>query len=466
MTSTFATLALARPTFDVPFAEDMAERAFAALDAAGVKTIGPRTLMFDAATAAAAMAAIPRSSYDRLLLLQVTFTDASMTVELARSAPAPLAIWAFPEPRAGGRLRLNSFCGLNLALHALGRDGRNASYLYADPGTVRHDTLQALVGSAPAPAGARPAPAAATSAEREAARKALEAVRGTTIGLVGEHPGGFDTCRFDDATVARLTGMDVARVPLGEVFEMARSTPAATLETTRARVATLDGIDAVDQAQLAKSLTIHAALSDVAQKKRCGALAVRCWPEMFTEYGCAACGPMGMLNGEKMPAACEADVFGAITARLMQEIAGEPPWLVDIVDIDAASDTGVFWHCGSAPMSMCDPQAKPAAQIHSNRRMPLLYQFPLKPGRITIARLSQARNEVKLVVAGGEVVRAPMSFTGTSAVVRFDGGAMAAMRGLLDQALEHHVAMVYGEHRGAMAALGEAMNVPVVELGA
>jgi hypothetical protein len=466
VTSTFATLALARPTFDVPYAEDMAARAFAALDAAGVRTVGPRTLVFDAGAAAAAMAALPRSSYDRLLLLQVTFTDASTTVELARSAPAPLAIWAFPEPRAGGRLRLNSFCGLNLALHALGRDGRNASYLYADPGTVRDDMLHALLGTSLVPASPRPLPRTATPADREAARKALDAVRGASIGLVGEHPGGFDTCRFDDATVSRLTGMGVARVPLGDVFEVARSTPAASVEAARRRVATLEGIDTVDEAQLAKSLTIHAALNDVAQKNRCGALAVRCWPEMFTEYGCAACGPMGMLNGDRMPAACEADVFGAITARLMQEIADEPSWLVDIVDIDAASDTGVFWHCGSAPMSMCDPQAKPAAQIHSNRRMPLLYQFPLKPGRITIARLSQARNEVKLVVAGGEVVRAPMSFTGTSGVVRFDGGAKAAMRGLLDQALEHHVAMVYGEHRGALAALGDAMNVPVVELAA
>lgn len=466
MTSTLATLALARPTFDVPYAEDMAARAFAALDAAGVKTLGPRTLMFDAAAAAAAMAAIPRSAYDRLLLLQVTFTDASMTVELARASPAPLAIWAFPEPRAGGRLRLNSFCGLNLALHALGRDGRNASYLYADPAAAGPAMLHDLVGRAPAPATARPAPQTKATADQEAAQRALDAVRGATIGLVGEHPGGFDTCRFDDATVARLTGMDVARVPLGEIFQIARSAPAAATNEARARVAALEGIDAVDQGQLAKSLTIHAALSQVARGRNCGALAVRCWPEMFTEYGCAACGPMGMLNGEKLPAACEADVFGAITARLMQEIAGEPSWLVDIVDIDAASDTGVFWHCGSAPLSMCDPDARPAAQIHSNRRMPLLYQFPLKPGRITIARLSQARNEIKMVVGGGEVVRAPMSFTGTSAVVRFDGGAKTAMRGLLDQALEHHVAMVYGEHRGALEALGQAMNVPVVELGA
>ncbi len=128
--------------------------------------------------------------------------------------------------------------------------------------------------------------------------------------------------------------------------------------------------------------------------------------------------------------------------------------------MDAATDTGVLWHCGSAPLSMCDPQFKPEAQIHSNRHMPLLYQFPLKPGRITIARISQARNQTKMIVGGGEVVRAPISFTGTSAVVRFDGGTERAMRGLLDHALEHHVAIVYGDHAGAVTAAGPRMGLP------
>jgi L-fucose isomerase-like protein len=123
-----------------------------------------------------------------------------------------------------------------------------------------------------------------------------------------------------------------------------------------------------------------------------------------------------------------------------------------------------LWHCGSAPLAMCDPAFKPEAQIHSNRKMPLLAQFPLKPGRITIGRISQAKNETKLIVAGGEVVRAPISFTGTSAVVRFDGGTEAAMRGLLEHALEHHVGIVYGDHRGALRAAGQHLKLPVVEL--
>ena len=113
---------------------------------------------------------------------------------------------------------------------------------------------------------------------------------------------------------------------------------------------------------------------------------------MFTDYGCAACGAMALMNQEKVPCACEADMYGALTALVLQEIAGEPSFLVDIVDMDRASDTGVLWHCGLAPTSMADPATPPGAQIHSNRRMPLLLEFALKPGRVTAARFSQAQN--------------------------------------------------------------------------
>ncbi len=466
MSSRIGVVALARPTFDVPFAEQIAAQAFAALDAAGIKMVGPRTLQFDAAAAKAAMTEIDKLGVDRLLLLQVTFTDATMTVELAKAVHAPLAIWAFPEPRAGGRLRLNSFCGLNLALHALGRAEKSASYLYSAPTAANiTSALRELVDQPPRAMPKGKPPLVPKAHEMDTGQRAVRKLRATTIGLVGEHPAGFDTCRFDAAALQSLAGVTVARIGLPELFERAKAVEVSDADDLVHEISgRLQGVAELDQSQLEKSMRVYAALNALAEEKNCSAMAVRCWPEMFTEYGCAACGPMAMLNGQKIPAACEADVYGALTARLLQEIAGEPSWLVDIVDMDPATDTGVFWHCGSAPLSMCDPQFKPEAQIHSNRRMPLLYQFPLKPGRITIARISQARNETKMIVGSGTVVRAPLSFTGTSAVVRFDGGAENATRGLLDHALEHHVAICYGDHQGAVAAAGQRLGLPIVAL--
>jgi L-fucose isomerase-like protein len=192
-------LPLARPTFDVPFAEENAAKAFAALDRTGHTILGSRALLFDAAAAEAAMVALQDEVLDVLLLLQVTFTDASMTVRIAEAATVPLAIWGFPEPRTGGRLRLNSFCGVNLAAHALGRAGRAFSWLYAVPDAEGlAGNLEALFQGQGVSGGLRPAAAAPTDADRSLAVSVLTRLKGQRIGLIGDHPAGFDTCRFDE----------------------------------------------------------------------------------------------------------------------------------------------------------------------------------------------------------------------------------------------------------------------------
>jgi len=464
---TFGVAALARPTFDVPFAEEMKNRAFAALEVAGIRTVGPRELLFDRDAAERAVNEIQAAGkIDLLLILQVTFTDATMTVKLAREARTPLAIWAVPEPRIGGRLRLNAYCGLNLAAHALGRAGIAHGSLYADPADAGlGPQLRSLARDYIVPASkaaSKPAPVGAS--EREVDR-VLGALADSRITVVGKHPDGFDTCEFDPEMLSRLANIRIEQVQLGELFDRARGIDALRVATVKESAeAQVSGLGEVEATQLDRSFRVFCALEDVQRDTGARGLAVRCWPEMFTEYGCAACGPMAMMNQKKVPSACEADVNGSLTQLILQELAGEPAWMADLVDITATDDTAVLWHCGLAPLSMCDPQFKPEATIHTNRRMPLLHQFPIKPGRITLARLSRSRNALKLVIAGAEVVRAPMAFTGCSGTVRFDAPAAEVSTRIMDEALEHHFALAYGDHRDALRALAARWQLPVFEL--
>lgn len=463
MTLTYGVAPLGRPTFDVPFAEEMLGKAFAAFETAGVRTLGPRTLLYDAAAAQSALAEIAQAGpIDALVILQVTFTDATMTVKIAQEAAAPVVIWALPEPRIGGRLRLNAFCGLNLAAHALGKAGAPHGWLYAAPDACGiGESLRSFAKPASiAPSKARRAPAASESGAR-----ALANLRGGAISVVGEHPAGFDTCAFDETALGALVGMKVNHIPLSRMFDMARAMPVERAAKVRQKAeAAVAGLDAVDQAQLDRSFRVFCALEDIQRETGAKGLAVRCWPETFTEYGCAACGPMAMMNEKRVPSACEADVYGSVSALIMQELADEPAWMADLVDVDAADGTGVFWHCGLAPLSMCDPQAQPEATIHTNRKMPLLHQFPLKPGRFTFARLSQARNAPKLVIGAGEFLRRPMAFTGTSGVFQFSRPIDAVLRDIMDEALEHHFAIAYGNHRDALRAIAFELGIPALDL--
>lgn len=463
MSLVYGVAALARPTFDVPFAEEMKDRAFAAIERAGVRAVGSKKLLFDAAAAEEAVREIEAAGkIDALLILQITFTDATMTVKLADRARAPVAIWAVPEPRIGGRLRLNAFCGLNLAAHALGKAGAPHGWLYAAPDAPGvEDSLRAFAR----PAHIAPSRAAPTKARSTAGSAALDRLRGAGISVVGDHPAGFDTCEFDEGELAKLADIRVNKVPLGELFERAKKIPEARARAVRARAEEhIAKLGDVDQAQLDRSFRVFCALDDISRETDAKGLAVRCWPETFTEYGCAACGPMAMMNEKRVPSACEADVYGSFSALLLQELADEPAWMADLVDVDAGDGTGVFWHCGLAPLSMCDPQATPEATIHTNRKMPLLHQFPLKPGKFTFARLSQARNETKLVIGAGEFLRRPMAFTGTSGVFKFARPLNEVLKSIMDEALEHHFAIAYGDHREALRGIGAELGLPVLEI--
>ena len=103
-------LPLGRATFDVPFAEERLEAMLAALESTGYveEVAGPRRLLLEAADADAALEEVLAARPALIVVLQVTFTDAGFITRLAGATDLPIAIWAPPEPRLGGRLRLNA----------------------------------------------------------------------------------------------------------------------------------------------------------------------------------------------------------------------------------------------------------------------------------------------------------------------------------------------------------------------
>ena len=113
---------------------------------------------------------------------------------------------------------------------------------------------------------------------------------------------------------------------------------------------------------------------------------------------------------------------------------------------------------------MRDPQAEATATIHTNRKAPLLYQFPLRPGVVTYLRISQAFNTQQMVLGYGEMLRRPLAFAGTSGVIRFSRDAGDVMHDVISGGLEHHIAIAYGDHRATLRGVAGALGLPIVEL--
>jgi L-fucose isomerase-like protein len=449
--------ALARPTFDIPLAEEVTQQACGQLQQAGFVLLTADSLIADLAGVQAFLSkldGLDEAGVDLLIVFQATFADSTLVVSLvngvnSRAVQPPVFLWAVPEAATGGRLRLNSLCGINLAGHALAQRQLSYDYTYALPGD-------------PAVLGQIKALTRAGMLRRRLARARL--------GVVGEHPAGMDSCHLDEAQLEKRLGITTQRIPLDQVFSMARAVAPEQVTAARQLIGTrLDNLAELEQKPLNGTLSVYQALRTLAEQQRLSGLAIRCWPEFFTDLGCSGCGAMSMLSDglgqhAPIPCSCEADANGTITQLLLYWLAGEPSFGTDIVAMDFDQDVIALWHCGLAPLSMANPQYQPRGAIHSNRKVPLVMEFPLKPGIVTIARLNRHADELRLVLGRGEMLDAPAPFSGTSGLLRLETPTRQFFDVLMQQGLEHHISLVYGDYLADLQAFARLSRLPVLPL--
>jgi L-fucose isomerase-like protein len=448
-TNRIAFLPFIRTTFDVPLAEQMVSQARKTLLDAGFNLVGPQQAITDLPAAEQTAKDLEKQPIDLLLFFQATFADSTMIVALTETTDVPVFLWAIPEPWTGGRLRLNSLCGINLAGHALTRRGRKYEYAYGSPDNP--EIIRKIHALA-------------------AAGRLRRQLRSVQLGVVGEHPEGLDTCSLDAAALERYFGIKVETIALNDVFGRARRVPADSLAGIRSRLdSRLDNLDSLDQKPLNGTLSVYTALKDISAQEKLDGLAVRCWPEFFTELGCAACAAMSMLSDgfegtQPIPCSCESDVNGTVTQLMLQLLADSPAFGTDMVGVDIEHDTVALWHCGLAPLSMADPDLPARGGIHSNRKLPLIMDFSLKPGEVTFARVSQATNAFRLVVGKGEILATPKPFSGTAGTLKLEIPAQRFLDTLMYEGLEHHISIVYGNHLDSLIAFAKLAQIPVLDL--
>ena len=115
------------------------------------------------------------------------------------------------EPRTGGRLRLNSLCGLNLASHALSCKYRLFRWLYEDPEYTISEDLEHLVSGKDS-----------KEIHRDLVRGTIQpnqttgdhSFKGYRIGVIGTHPDGFTSCQYDQNVLANRFATEIFSIEL------------------------------------------------------------------------------------------------------------------------------------------------------------------------------------------------------------------------------------------------------------
>ncbi|MHA6626552.1 hypothetical protein ACU61A_14035 [Pseudonocardia sichuanensis] len=457
----------ARPTFVTDVAQQRADAARALLTGLGAEVSGPERLVMAPEDVEKAATHLDGTA-DLVVNVCASFSDANPALRLYTDLDRPVLLWSFREPGpVGDRLWLNSLCGANLFGHALVRAGGQVRLVYGDPDEPHvADVLRAaLAGDLP------PAP---TLPDRQLprgdagrARAALDTLRGKTIGAVGDAPPGFTPSEFDPALLESLFGLTVEPLTVEQVFDRVRAVGAAQREHEVAAAATQrPSLRELDTDVVDRHAAVTSALRDWSADAALAAVAVRCWPEFPTELGVCPCSSLSRLADEGVPTQCERDVHGAVTMLLLEALGSGPTYLVDTVDLDAGQNLVRLWHCGSAATELAADPAAARQSVHCNRRIGVAGDFPLRPGRVVLARLTEDVRHpggLRLLVAAGESLPAVNRFQGNTAEVRMDTDATTFVQGLVTGGFPHHTVLAWTDVRPELRAAADHLGIPVTE---
>ena len=80
-------------------------------------------------------------------------------------------------------------------------------------------------------------------------------------------------------------------------------------------------------------------------------------------------------------------------------------------------------------------------------------EFPFKEGTVTLAKLLRPTDgRLKLFVARGQVIPSGENVRGSVATVRPEPSAAVFLNRMMEEPVEHHIALVYGDWTAELAA--------------
>ncbi len=423
----------------------------AALDAVkklnGVEIVDCGLLIQNETESEAVFKRFEDSRVDVILAHFVTFSLGAIVPSFASRLKVPVVFWSEPEPpMKGGRIEANSFCATNMNAHALWKLGLDYSFVYGH------------------------ADSALPELERTLKTYSLaKSLNGARIGSAGGRVPGFYTSNFNELALRKAFGVEVESFTLLELVKAAESMAGKELEDGIAAVKSGCACN-VSEDEIRKSGALFAAMKRLTGKYRLDAWAVRCWPEFSDLYGIGVCHNLGCSTSQIVPTACEGDVYGALAMLAAKGLSGSDPFFCDMISFDEKGDTGVFWHCGAAPLSLCKKGCVPSISKHSiidgGGKKGLAVEFPLKPGPVTVMRIGESRDGsgYRLLCISGEGIDTTQFIKGTPLNVRFRRPAMQLVETLVENGFEHHYVLCHGDISKELKLLAKILNLEFMAL--
>lgn len=424
------------PTFHLESAGDLFERSVKIL-----RSIDPDfTVPDDMLLSVDAMSEYISDLCPDLIVFQdLTFANAAYMTEVVSRFDCPVLLWTLREPVIDGtRLRLNSLTGAYSAANAMRLSGRtDYEYVFGSP---EEDAVISKIK------------ACVKAAE---IRKEMQGLR---LASVGEPPQGFGFGRAHESELKEVFGADIVSITVSEMIERARSytdeESMPYMERSRELTA---GLDKTPEKNLKNHARLYKAYSEYVRENGIDALASRCWPDYFTEYGTPVCAVLSMLNDDGTAAACEADVYGALSMWTGMKLSSSPVFFGDPASLNEEENTLTFWHCGTAACTLARKDTGAVVGVHPNRKIGPAMDFGCEAfPEATVFRIGREPDgSYRFFILEGEALDKPKQFTGTSIVIKTTAPVREAVENSVLDGFEPHFAVMKGHHAETLKALAK-----------
>lgn len=430
------------PTFHLESAQDQFERSIRLLKSVDAGFVCPEEMLL---TVDKLRAYLDTLQPDLIVFQNLTFANAAYMSEVLRRFDCPVLLWTLREPVIdGGRLRLNSLTGAYSAANALRAfDGRPFAYTFGAP--EEQEVGKAVRASV-------------------AAARIRHDMRSLKLAAVGHTPQGFGFGRALDSELMNRFGVELEAIEARELIDMAKGYReedcAAFLEKTASMTC---GLDKTPERNRLDHARLYKAYTDYVQSHGIGALASRCWPDFFTAYGTPVCTVLSLLNDDGVAAACEADIYGALSMWVGMQLSGEPVFFGDPVSLNEEESSLTFWHCGAAACQLARKDTGAEIGVHPNRKIGPAMNFGCEAfPEATIFRIGrEADGSFRFFIAEGEAMDKPRQFIGTSLVIRTDLESRKLVEQSVLEGFEPHFVVMKGRHGRTLEVLAQMLGAKV-----
>lgn len=409
---------LARTTYDYKAAEEIYGRIKDDLKKIEQTTFHfIENLVIEVEDAKKAADYLASKNVDGVVVISGTFHLGHLVLELDKQIKKPIYLWGLNElPYNGGKIRLNSVCGVNLNASNLYKSG-NRQYYVTVGDYIDENWIDAI--------------------------RISTALKSAYIGLAGFRAHGFFNLAVDELNSFNEIGLILDHFELSDIFDTKVSEEEIGDKFTKLKKS-FDVSD-INDYQLNKVAELSAKLKKFVDTKGLSGLAIRCWPEFAANFGISPCAAMSLLQSEEYILGCEGDVEGVLSMIAQRAIGGETPFLADLSQVDFAQNFALMWHCGVAPCNLWDGKCVRSLDTYFAGGKGVTAGFVMKEGEVTFSRIDSAQGKYRLFMQKGTAVPMDKQLAGTYAKVIFENTVTDVIDKVIYNGIAHHVSMVYGD---------------------